>query len=200
MILKGDYMSKENKFYVYEWYNIDTNEVFYVGKGKGKRYRRIDGRNIYFKNYHNNYNCGVRKVLENLNEDEAFSYEIKLITSYRDDKQCKCNISDGGQGACGVKRTDAQKNRSSLISLIRCIELEIPPFYSHSVSEAFDQTLSDMNIKKEDILYLCDEDIALFIGNYRDTKNFINDSINMYSCLVYDEYGNREDGWECLDD
>ena len=23
----------ENNFYVYEWYNLETNEVFYVGKG-----------------------------------------------------------------------------------------------------------------------------------------------------------------------
>lgn len=28
----------ENNFYVYEWYNIDTQEIFYVGKGSGKRY------------------------------------------------------------------------------------------------------------------------------------------------------------------
>ena len=27
------------KFYVYEWYNINTKEVFYVGKGSGKRYK-----------------------------------------------------------------------------------------------------------------------------------------------------------------
>ena len=28
-----------NEYYVYEWYNIDTNEVFYVGKGKKDRSR-----------------------------------------------------------------------------------------------------------------------------------------------------------------
>ena len=25
-------MTDERKFYVYEWYVVDTNEVFYVGK------------------------------------------------------------------------------------------------------------------------------------------------------------------------
>lgn len=30
----------ENKYYVYEWIRLDTNEPFYVGKGCG-----IDGRN-----------------------------------------------------------------------------------------------------------------------------------------------------------
>lgn len=28
-----------NDYYVYEWYNVDTGEVFYVGKGK-----KTDGR------------------------------------------------------------------------------------------------------------------------------------------------------------
>lgn len=26
-------------FYVYEWFIKETNEVIYVGKGKGKRYK-----------------------------------------------------------------------------------------------------------------------------------------------------------------
>lgn len=26
-------------FYIYEWYNTDTNEVFYVGKGVYNRYK-----------------------------------------------------------------------------------------------------------------------------------------------------------------
>ena len=28
-----------NEYYVYEWFIVDTNEVFYVGKGKGNRYK-----------------------------------------------------------------------------------------------------------------------------------------------------------------
>lgn len=26
-------------FYIYEWFNVDTNEVFYVGKGVYNRYK-----------------------------------------------------------------------------------------------------------------------------------------------------------------
>lgn len=36
---KEDLVMERKKFYVYEWYNIDTNEVFYVGKGCGNRYK-----------------------------------------------------------------------------------------------------------------------------------------------------------------
>ena len=35
-----------NKFYVYEWYNVETNEIFYVGKGCNNRYKNISDRNM----------------------------------------------------------------------------------------------------------------------------------------------------------
>ncbi|EPY2277986.1 hypothetical protein ACXAT3_002738 [Clostridium sporogenes] len=89
----------DNNFYVYEWYNVDSKEVFYVGKGKNKRYKNTTKRNQYFKNYYNKYECDVRKVKENLTEKEAFNYEIKLIKKYRNISQCRCNLTNGGEGA-----------------------------------------------------------------------------------------------------
>ena len=35
----------ENNYYVYEWIRLDTNEPFYVGKGKGIRWKSFDRRN-----------------------------------------------------------------------------------------------------------------------------------------------------------
>ena len=35
-------------YYVYEWYVIDTNEIFYVGKGSRNRYKYTD-RNALFQ-------------------------------------------------------------------------------------------------------------------------------------------------------
>lgn len=86
-------------FYVYEWFNIDTNEVFYVGKGRNSRYKNITKRNNYFKNYYNKYKCDVRKVKTNLNEDDAFKLEIELISKYRETNQAQCNLSNGGEGS-----------------------------------------------------------------------------------------------------
>ena len=40
----GNFVEKnygERKFYVYEWFTIDDNKVFYVGKGTGTRYNHI---------------------------------------------------------------------------------------------------------------------------------------------------------------
>ena len=88
----------DNDFYVYEWYNLDTNEVFYVGKGKKERYKNIKQRNQYFKNYYNKHKCTVRKIKTDLLENEAFELEINLIDKYRKIGQCQCNLADGGEG------------------------------------------------------------------------------------------------------
>lgn len=93
------YISKKEEFYVYEWYNKNTGEVFYVGKGSKNRYKSIKNRNQYFNNYYNKYSCDVRKVKTNLKEDEAFALEKELIKKYRKISQAKCNISDGGEGS-----------------------------------------------------------------------------------------------------
>src|SRR5690625_6332595 len=36
--------SKHSDFYVYEWFIKDTGEVFYVGKGRGNRYKEYHAR------------------------------------------------------------------------------------------------------------------------------------------------------------
>ena len=92
-------MNKHNDFYVYEWFNVDTKEVFYVGKGRGQRYKNVKQRNSYFINYHNKYKCDVRKVRNKLEENESFKLEIELIKKYKDIGQCKCNLSEGGEGS-----------------------------------------------------------------------------------------------------
>ena len=93
-------MKKEDaRFYVYEWYNKDSGEVFYVGKGTNGRYKSKTGRNKYFLNYCNKHNCDVRKIKENMKEDEAFKLEIEMIKKYKDVGLCKCNMSEGGEGS-----------------------------------------------------------------------------------------------------
>lgn len=91
-------LSKDNRFYVYEWYNKDTGEVFYVGKGSGNRHKVVNGRNSYFQRYYNKYNCDVRKVKEHLLEQDAYELEIKLIAEYKENCQCFCNFKSGGEG------------------------------------------------------------------------------------------------------
>lgn len=88
----------ENKFYVYEWYNIDTNEVFYVGKGCGKRFKDSKNRNKDFLEYYNNNPTNSRIVSYFDNEEDAFEYEKELTKQYKEKGQCQCSLMEGGYG------------------------------------------------------------------------------------------------------
>lgn len=90
-------------FYVYEWYVKNTNEVIYVGKGKGNRYKTLRGRNKFFLDMYNTHECDVRIVKDNLSEKDAFEEERKLIRYYRDNhpEYRLTNQSDGGEGNSG---------------------------------------------------------------------------------------------------
>lgn len=91
-----------NEYYVYEWYNVDTNEVFYVGKGKKDRYKHVKNRNKFFIDYYNTHNCNVRKVYVNLTEKQAFEKEIYLISYYKNNTNFRLtNQTNGGEGMSG---------------------------------------------------------------------------------------------------
>lgn len=88
----------EKIFYVYEWYNIDTGEVFYVGKGCNKRYKTTYGRNKDFLKYINTHNVDSRIVYNDLEEKIALSLEKELTDYYKTKNQCSCNIAPAGKG------------------------------------------------------------------------------------------------------
>lgn len=94
-----------NEYYVYEWIRLDTNEPFYVGKGKGKRWRKLrrDG-NDYFNNIVNKHPVVVNILHDNLDEETAYGLECYYIWLYRDVIGYDLvNICDGGEGValCG---------------------------------------------------------------------------------------------------
>lgn len=96
-------------FYVYEYYNLITQEVFYVGKGTGKRYRQMTGRNEDFIKYVRENECDVRIIKYFENEDDAFEYEKELISSYKEKGLSLCNKDFGGLG--GVSGIWTQEKR-----------------------------------------------------------------------------------------
>lgn len=104
------------EYYVYEWFIVDTNEVFYVGKGKNDRYLTISGRNKFFMDMYNSHICDVRKVYENLSEQEAFNKEIELIAYYRKNTLFRLtNQTDGGEGTSGWVPTNEFRKKQSNI-------------------------------------------------------------------------------------
>ena len=67
-MIKADY-------YVYEWFIVETGEVFYVGKGSGKRATSMKDRNDLFKQIRREHKCDYR-ILRNFTDNkEAFEYE-----------------------------------------------------------------------------------------------------------------------------
>lgn len=100
------------KYYVYEWFMKDTGEIFYVGKGSGKRYKFKD-RNYIFKDIIQKYDCDVRIIKYFDDEAEAFNYEAKRIDELKTVGQCNANINVGGAGGSSEYWTDALRKSYS---------------------------------------------------------------------------------------
>jgi hypothetical protein len=90
-----------NIFYVYRHITIDTKELFYIGKGKGRR-AYDQNHNRLWKNIVEKHNYIIEFIKENLTEEEALRLEKELIDQYRP----RANFSVGGRGgATGLKRS-----------------------------------------------------------------------------------------------
>lgn len=105
-----------NKYYVYIYYRLDTNEPFYIGKGCRNRWKVLDKRNEHFKRIANKYPIVVEIYKDNLTDEEASGIECyiidKLVFEYGfsiDIKNNEGNRSDfhlvnqtwGGEGSSG---------------------------------------------------------------------------------------------------
>lgn len=107
-------MDSERLYYVYIWYVIETNEVFYVGKGKGKRYKQVSGRNKFFMDMYISHNCNAKKIYENLTEAEAFQKEQETIKWYKEHTNFRLtNQTDGGEGSAGWIPPEEFKKKQS---------------------------------------------------------------------------------------
>ena len=105
---------EERKFYVYVYKIKPTNEVFYVGKGSGRRYKRIDKRSNSFKEMCDSHEYYVQIVQSHMTENEAFELEKLLISYYRKFTGAPLvNITDGGEGASGHRWSEEEKKRIS---------------------------------------------------------------------------------------
>lgn len=72
--------STYHDFYVYEWFIKDTGEIFYVGKGRGDRYKEHHERAYEAEKVRKMYDTDVRFVAIDLSEKEALDLESKEMT------------------------------------------------------------------------------------------------------------------------
>lgn len=101
----------ERRFYVYEWYRKDKDEVFYVGKGTGNRRYVNRDRSKRFLAIKEKAECHSRIVKDNLTNEEACALEIEQI-AYRWGKgEAYCNYTSGGTGfATGIKNPNYSRD------------------------------------------------------------------------------------------
>ena len=94
-----------NNYYVYEHRKADTGEVFYIGKGTGRRAYRKDKRSQYWKNIEAKHGRTVHMIAENIDEELALLIEVEAIDSARKHGVTLCNMTDGGEGSSGYKHS-----------------------------------------------------------------------------------------------
>lgn len=99
----------KDKFYVYKWFIVETNEVFYIGKGINNRYKDMRKRNPYFKNIIEKYSCNVEIIDYYDDEEDAFQNEIKYIEFYKSIGEAKANFHEGGLGGNTFKYASDEK-------------------------------------------------------------------------------------------
>jgi hypothetical protein len=93
-------------FLVYTHARPDTKEIFYVGKGTCKRIRSKANRNNYWHNIVNKSKGFDSKILAgNLTEEEALNFEVLIISKMKQAGFNLCNLTNGGDGVSGYKRT-----------------------------------------------------------------------------------------------
>lgn len=95
--------NKPGIFYVYLHTRMDDGSIFYVGKGKGSRVKQSLGRNKYWRAIADKHGCVAEVILEFKSEACAFSIERAIIKYIG--RQYLANLTDGGDGASGVKQS-----------------------------------------------------------------------------------------------
>lgn len=68
-----------SNYYVYLYWRLDTNEIFYVGKGHDDRWKTLRKRNDHFNNIINKCPIAVEIIKDNLTEEQAFYWEEEII-------------------------------------------------------------------------------------------------------------------------
>ena len=107
-------------FYVYEHIRLDTNQVFYVGKGSSERINSKRDRNIYWNNIVNkciNFKSNI--LLETNDEDFSFFVEEEVIDLYKKRGIKLSNLTNGGEGISGLKHSKESKEKMRIHALAR---------------------------------------------------------------------------------
>ena len=97
-------------FYTYAHTRNDTNKIFYIGKGNGKRAWSKFGRNNYWNKIVNKHGFTAQVLAEWKDEKEAFDHEILLIACFKDMGYELVNMTNGGDNPPSKKGITGEKS------------------------------------------------------------------------------------------
>lgn len=86
----------EKRFYVYGHYTADTDELFYIGKGTGKRAWATSTRNRQWYQTVKDHGLVVKILVDGLTTEESYIKERELIEQIGQHKLT--NMTAGGEG------------------------------------------------------------------------------------------------------
>ena len=102
-------------FYVYQHRKADSGEIFYIGKGMGRRAYDSFHRSKYWKSIVAKHGLIVEFIKENITEPESLELEISIIELFRQKGLKIINMTNGGDGTTGYTHTEEHKKRMSSI-------------------------------------------------------------------------------------
>lgn len=109
----------ENIYFVYSYTRLDTNTIFYIGKGKNNRARRMSIHNKYCRHIAQSIGYKLTYIETQLTEYQALTLEIELIARYKQLGYCEANFTLGGEGGTGHRHTEETKRKIGLAGLGR---------------------------------------------------------------------------------
>jgi hypothetical protein len=99
------------KHYVYIHFKQDTLEPFYIGKGIGRRYKQHSSRNYLWKRIVKAHGVTSDFLKHFETHEEALIYEVEMIQFFKEEGFKLCNLTKGGDGAIGYKRSPELNER-----------------------------------------------------------------------------------------
>jgi len=102
-------------YYIYQHRSADTNQIFYIGKGKDKRFCDKNKRSRYWKFYVEKHGFVGEIIKNGMDEELAFLAEMECIDVYKRRGIKLVNLTNGGEGCSGysIKHSDEQKAKWS---------------------------------------------------------------------------------------
>lgn len=102
-------------FYTYAHYTADTNEIFYIGKGTGKRFNQKANRNRWWHNKVNKHGFTSKILAHWKTEKEALDHEEFFIKCFRDLGKKLVNLAVGGRCNSGWQHSDETRAQMSKV-------------------------------------------------------------------------------------